>query len=84
VSGTLAGPSLLWAGPGVNRTPSSAILVHAHYSLALTPTVLPPITETGFDQFVLDPKEGETMLDRVVEDDWICCLGRPLYVFFFF
>jgi len=40
--------------------------------------VLPPITETGFDQFALDAKEGEITLDRVVEDDWICRLGRPL------
>ena len=43
--------------------------------------VLPPITETGFDQFALDAKEGEITLDRVIEDDWICRLGRPLYVF---
>jgi hypothetical protein len=43
--------------------------------------VLPPITETGFDQFALDAKEGEITLDRVVEIDWICHLGRPLYVF---
>ena len=44
---------------------------------------LPPITETGFDQFALDAKEGEITLDRVVdvEDEWICRLGRPLYVF---
>ncbi len=43
--------------------------------------VLPPITETGFDQFALDAKEGDITLDRVVEDEWICRLGRPLYVF---
>jgi hypothetical protein len=43
--------------------------------------VLPPISETGFDQFALDAKEGEITLDRVVEIDWICRLGRPLYVF---
>ena len=43
--------------------------------------VLPPITETGFDQFTLDAKEGKITLDRVVEVDWICSLGRPLYVF---
>jgi hypothetical protein len=43
--------------------------------------VLPPITETGFDQFALNAKEGEITLDRVMEDDWIFRLGRPLYVF---
>jgi len=43
--------------------------------------VLPPITETGFDQFALPAKEGETTLDAVVQDQWICCLGRPLYAF---
>ena len=43
--------------------------------------VLPPITETGFDQFALTAIENQTTLDRVVEDEWICSLGRPLYVF---
>jgi hypothetical protein len=43
--------------------------------------VLPPITETGFDQFALNAKEGEITLDQVMEEDWICRLGRPLYVF---
>jgi len=43
--------------------------------------VLPPITETGFDQFALPAIENETTLDQVVEDKWICSLGRPLCVF---
>jgi hypothetical protein len=43
--------------------------------------VLPPITETGFDQFALDAREGEVTLDRVIKDEWICRLGCPLYVF---
>lgn len=41
--------------------------------------VLPPITETGLDQFALDAKEGEITLGQVVQDDWIYRLGRPLY-----
>lgn len=43
--------------------------------------VLPPITETGFDQFALPVEEGQTSLDVVVKDEWICLLGRPLYAF---
>jgi len=43
--------------------------------------VLPPITETGFDQFALPAIENQTTLDEVVEDKWICSLGRPLCVF---
>ena len=39
--------------------------------------VLPPITETGFDQFAIRAIENQTTLDEVVEDKWICSLGRP-------
>jgi hypothetical protein len=42
---------------------------------------LPPITETGFDQLAFVAAEYEITLDRVVEDEWIYHLGRPLYVF---
>jgi hypothetical protein len=44
-------------------------------------SVLPPITETGFDQFAKPLIENQTKLDDVVEDEWICSLGRPLCVF---
>ena len=43
--------------------------------------VLPPITETGFDQFAIRAIENKTTLDEVVSDRWICSLGRPLCVF---
>jgi len=43
--------------------------------------VLPPITETGFDQFALTAIENQTTLDQVVQDEWICSFGRPLCVF---
>jgi len=43
--------------------------------------VLPPITETGFDQLALTAIENQTTLDQVVKDEWICSLGRPLCVF---
>ena len=46
-----------------------------------TKQMLPPITETVFDQFALDVKEGKITLDRIVEDEWICRLGCPLCVF---
>ena len=46
-----------------------------------TKWVLPPITETGFGQFALPAIENQTTLDNVVEDRWICRLGRPLCVF---
>lgn len=42
---------------------------------------LPPITETGFDQFAWHAEEDVTKLDDVVTDEWICRLGRPLYGF---
>ncbi len=43
--------------------------------------VLPPITETGFDQFAKRAIENKTTLHKVVEDEWICSLGRPLCAF---
>jgi len=43
--------------------------------------VLPPITETGFDHFAQPVIENQTTLMDVVEDEWICKLGRPLCVF---
>jgi hypothetical protein len=43
---------------------------------------LPPITETGFDQLAFVATEYEITLDRAVEDEWICHLGRPLCVAF--
>jgi len=43
--------------------------------------VLPPITETGFDQFALPVQPGQTTLYHVTQDEWIYRLGRPLYVF---
>ena len=43
---------------------------------------LDPITETSFDNLAYDAPEGEVMLSRVVDMDWMCHLGRPLYVFF--
>jgi hypothetical protein len=43
--------------------------------------LLPPITETGFDQLALLVEEGRTTLEEVVRDEWICRLGRPLYAF---
>lgn len=46
--------------------------------------VLPPITETGFDQLALRAIENQTTLDQVVGHEWICRLGRPLYVFMAF
>jgi hypothetical protein len=44
-------------------------------------SILPPITETGFDQLAKPLIENQTTLDDVVEDEWICSLGRPLCVF---
>ena len=42
---------------------------------------LPPITETGFDQLAIRAIENQTTFDEVVEDRWICSLGRPLCAF---
>ncbi len=44
--------------------------------------VLPPITETGFDQLAPTACETQTTLEEVVTDEWISHLGRPLYVFY--
>ncbi len=46
-----------------------------------TRLVLPPITETGFDQLALTARENKTTLEEVVTDKWISHLGRPLYIF---
>ncbi len=43
---------------------------------------LDPITETSFDNLAYDAPEGKIELSRVVEMDWMCHLGRPLYVLF--
>ena len=53
----------------------SSRVVHGHKR------VLPPITETRFDQFALTATEDQTTLDQVIEDQWICSFGCPLYVF---
>jgi len=47
-----------------------------------TLSTLDPITEVSFDDLAYDAPEKEIMLARVVKMDWICHLGRPLYVFF--
>ena len=53
----------------------SSWVVHSHKR------VLPPIMETGFNQFALTATEDQMTLDQVVKDQWICSFGRPLYVF---
>ncbi len=45
-------------------------------------STLDPITEISFDDLAYDAPKDEIMLDRVVEMDWMCHLGRPLYVLF--
>jgi hypothetical protein len=40
---------------------------------------LDPITEISFDDLAYDAPEYEIMLEQVVEMDWMCHLGRPLY-----
>jgi len=47
-----------------------------------TLSTLEPITEVSFDVLAYDAPEKKIMLARVVKMDWICHLGRPLYVFF--
>jgi len=60
--------------PNKQRGPSSRVVLGSKW-------VLPPITETGFDQFAIRAIENQTTLDDVVEDKWICSLGRPLCAF---
>jgi hypothetical protein len=43
---------------------------------------LDPITEISFDELAYDAPEYTVMLERVVEMDWMCHLGRPLYALF--
>jgi hypothetical protein len=43
---------------------------------------LDPITETSFDTLAYDAPEETITLSRVVGMDWMCHLGRPLYVHF--
>jgi hypothetical protein len=41
---------------------------------------LDPITEISFDDLAYDLRPGTVTLGQVVEMDWMCHLGRPLYV----
>ena len=43
---------------------------------------LDPITEISFDDLAYDAPEDKIMLGQVVEMDWMCHLGRPLYALF--
>jgi hypothetical protein len=45
-------------------------------------STLDPITEISFDDLAYPAPEYEVMLETVVEIDWMCHLGRPLYVLF--
>ena len=47
-----------------------------------TLSTLDPITEISFDDLAYDAPEFKIMLKRVVEMDWMCHLGRPLYALF--
>ena len=47
-----------------------------------TLSTLDPITETSFDDLAYDASEDKIMLSYVVEIDWMCHLGRPLYALF--
>ena len=47
-----------------------------------TLTTLDPITEISFDDLAYHAPENKIKLERVVEMDWICHLGRPLYALF--
>ncbi|KAI0258043.1 hypothetical protein BC834DRAFT_975730 [Gloeopeniophorella convolvens] len=42
-------------------------------------SVLPPITETGFDVLMPVACEGVVTLTEVISLNWICHLGRPLF-----
>ncbi len=45
-------------------------------------STLDPITEVTFDDLAYDAPEKKIILARVVKMDWMCHLGRPLYVLF--
>jgi len=60
--------------PETRWGPSTRIADDSHLTL-------PPITETGFDQFAFTAIEGQTTLEEVMTNRWIAHLGRPLYVF---
>jgi hypothetical protein len=45
-------------------------------------STLDPITEISFDELAYPALENEIILSRVVEMDWMCHLGRPLYAIF--
>jgi hypothetical protein len=45
-------------------------------------TTLDPITEISFDDLAYDAPEKKIMLEDVVQMDWMCHLGRPLYALF--
>jgi hypothetical protein len=47
-----------------------------------TLSTLDPITEISFDDLAYDAPEYKIMLKQVVEMDWMCHLGRPLYALF--
>jgi hypothetical protein len=61
--------------PEIRSDPSGRITNHK-----LTP--LHPISEICFDEIARPVKENAVTLDQVVTTDWICHLGRPLYVHF--
>ncbi|KAF8492187.1 hypothetical protein F5888DRAFT_1619276, partial [Russula emetica] len=42
-------------------------------------STLDPITEISYDDLAYDAPEYKIMLDQVVEVDWMCHLGRPLF-----
>jgi hypothetical protein len=45
-------------------------------------STLGPITEISFDGLAYDAPEYKIRLEQVVEMDWMCHLGRPLYALF--
>jgi hypothetical protein len=45
-------------------------------------STLDPITEISFDDLAYYAPESKIMLENVVEIDWMCHLGRPLYALF--
>ena len=47
-----------------------------------TLSTLDPITEISFDDLAYDAPEYKIMLKEVVEMNWMCHLGRPLYALF--
>ena len=45
-------------------------------------STLDPITEISFDDLAYAAPEYKILLEQVVEVDWMCHLGRPLYALF--